>query len=70
MLFRNNDEFDSTILIIFAMVAWLLHTAAVVLADGFGESKAAEISGRFIESIVLMVFTYKFTKSRPTTKGD
>ena len=69
-LFKNNDELDSTLLLGGAMLAWLLHGAAVAFVEGFALNPAAEHMGRFIDSIVLMVFTYKFTKSSPTEKNN
>ena len=68
-LIKNNEELDSTLLIIGALVAWLLHAAALVFVESFAASPAAEHMGRFIDSIVLMVFTYKFTKSRPSARS-
>ena len=76
-LIKNNEELDSTLLIVGAMAAWLLHGAAVAFVDSFATNPAAEHMGRFIDSVVLMVFTYKFTKSLPSggnggtdTKGN
>lgn len=76
-LIKSNDELDSTLLIVGALLAWILHGAAVAFVEGFATNPAAEPMGRFIDSIVLMVFTYKFTKSLPSggnggdsTKGD
>ena len=65
-LIKSNEELDSTLLIVGALTAWLLHGAAVAFVEGFATNPAAESMGRFIDSIVLMVFTYKFTKSLPS----
>lgn len=68
-LIKNNEELDSTLLIGGALVAWLLHGAAVAFIESFATNPAAEQMGRFIDSIVLMVFTYKFTKSLPSGRN-
>ena len=65
-LIKSNEELDSTLLIVGALAAWILHGAAVAFVEGFATNPAAEHMGRFIDSIVLMVFTYKFTKSLPS----
>ena len=68
-LMKSNEELDSTLLIVGALAAWLLHGAAVAFVEGFATNPAAAPMGRFIDSIVLMVFTYKFTKSLPSERN-
>ena len=68
-IFRNNEEFDSTLLIFGAMIVWILQNAANIFIEGYAGTPASDSASRFVDSIVLMVFTYKCTKSRPQT-GD
>ena len=68
-LMKSNDELDSTLLIGGALAAWLLYGIAVAFVEGFATNPAADHMGRFIDSIVLMVFTYKFTKSLPSERN-
>lgn len=65
-LIKSNEELDSTLLIGGALAAWLLYGVAVAFVEGFATNPAADHMGRFIDSIVLMVFTYKFTRSLPS----
>ena len=62
------DERQETIMIVASVVLWAGHLVISALYPVFGESDAGSHSGRFIETIVFMVFTYKFTKSQPSTR--
>lgn len=64
------DEFQETLMIIGALMAWLMHGAAVAFVPEFSKTEAAPHIGRFVDSIVLMVFTFKFTKSLPRGNGS
>ena len=66
-LIKNNEELDSTILICVACLGWILQGAAVVFVESYASSPMAQQMSRFIDGIVLMVFTFKFTKSSPST---
>ena len=59
------DEMQETLMIGGALLLWLLHTAAIVLVSDFADHDASRVTGRFIDSIILMLFTFKFTKSQP-----
>ena len=63
------DERQETIMIVASVVLWAGHLIISALYSEFGESEAGRQSGRFIETIVFMVFTYKFTKSQPSRNG-
>jgi len=68
-IFKDNDELDSTLLIIGALGMWALHGAAMAFNSEFAQSAFGADMGSFIEDIVMMVFVYKFTKSIPSKKG-
>ena len=63
-LIKNNEELDSTILICAACLAWVLQGAACVFVPSYADTAMAQQMSRFIDGIVLMVFTFKFTKSQ------
>lgn len=69
-LIKNNDELDSTILIIGALVVWIAQMACVALLPEYAKTPVAAQASRFIDGIVLMVFTFKFTKSTPRNGGN
>ena len=62
-IISNNEEFDSTLLVIGAIVVWILQNAALIFVPEYASTDAAEKASRFTDSIVLMIMTYKFTKS-------
>lgn len=64
-VFSNNDELDSSLLVLAAMFMWFLHGVAVAFIPGFAASAHSTTMGTFIDDIVKMVFVYKFTKSNP-----
>lgn len=59
------DEWQETIMILAAVILWLAHLIVSAIYPEFAQSEIGKNSGRFIETIVFMVFTYKFTKSLP-----
>lgn len=63
------DERQETIMIIAAVILWAAHLIVSALYPTFGTSEVGRQSGRFIETIVFMIFTYKFTKSQPSRNG-
>ena len=63
------DERQETIMIVASVGLWLLHLIMSAVYSEFGQSEIGRNSGRFIETIVFMIFTFKFTKSRPSEKS-
>ena len=59
------DERQETLMILAAVILWLVHLVVSAVYSDFGLSEIGKNSGRFIETIVFMIFTYKFTKSLP-----